>query len=616
MQIHLNHLLRRIMLIMLLLSTLAAAQYYGYGYETVTEKSFEESDLFFTSHFLNPFGLPRYRDVSVGLFDDPFLNLQLNPANLPKFENGSSYIYLDFRGDRTEAAIVEDYVVTRASYAEPLAIYDRGYYPYIDPRWYVSTRSEPEPLFSLGILNYPLGKDRQRLLIGGSYQLVHKEEPFYSVPDLIYGYRTSVDELAASDPYVGNAVPIIDRYNGVDEMGITGHRLSGILGYRLSSRIDLGVFANGLIHSRDGQYGESRIDDYGYYTPNESHYVNATGRTQDYDHVDLSGGIRFHLSGKVSAGVKGGFLSGRADQDYEAGNSYLSQYGQPGVDPNWSYARSRSLTDQNWRHKGDTRYGRIHLTAQASPVTRINAYYRFEQSDVDVRNFSLVDDSSSHRYHWEDISDVYDGEYGYSFYDRRSGSGTRKRTVHQAMANFEWQLNERNTLRGGLYYANNQSDINTVEPVSARRFSQYSSTSNNENYNDLFRLVEEKELHWQYAAHYWTVQIPVFTHFQFNEHWGLMVGVNRILKSWEIDEETLALFDLRQKTDLNGTETEQNFGERYTQPTRSFTEEFTDVIANIEVALTPRFRINLLLDPDFRNDFRVAQWWLGFRTSL
>jgi hypothetical protein len=32
--------------------------------------------------------------------------------------------------------------------------------------------------------------------------------------------------------------------------------------------------------------------------------------------------------------------------------------------------------------------------------------------------------------------------------------------------------------------------------------------------------------------------------------------------------------------------------------------------------IAPEFKIKLLLDPEFENEFRIAQWWLGFEAKL
>ena len=141
-------------------------QYWG---ERVTEQSFEQSDLYFTSYYLNTFGLYRFRDVSVGLVEDPFLDLYLNPAKLPLLTKGN-LLHLDFRGDRTSAPISDDYSIY------PLLGQSNFFAPiYIDPRWYNSSRRDPEPVFSLGFLSYLRDSKSQKVLLGGTYQLIYKQ---------------------------------------------------------------------------------------------------------------------------------------------------------------------------------------------------------------------------------------------------------------------------------------------------------------------------------------------------------------------------------------------------------------------------------------------------------
>ena len=141
-------------------------QYWG---ERVTEQSFEQSDLYFTSYYLNTFGLYRFREVAVGLVDDPFLDLYLNPAKLPELSTGN-LLHLDFRGDRTSVPISDDYRIY------PLGGQINLIAPaYIDPRWYSTSRRDPEPVFSAGFLSYLMNAKSQSLFLGGTYQLIYKQ---------------------------------------------------------------------------------------------------------------------------------------------------------------------------------------------------------------------------------------------------------------------------------------------------------------------------------------------------------------------------------------------------------------------------------------------------------
>src|SRR5665811_1862027 len=82
-----------------------------YFNERSTEQNFEQSELYFKSHYLNTFGLFNFKKIAAGFFNDPFLNLYLNPASFPDLGDDEVILYIDFRGDRTEVPIVNNYIV-------------------------------------------------------------------------------------------------------------------------------------------------------------------------------------------------------------------------------------------------------------------------------------------------------------------------------------------------------------------------------------------------------------------------------------------------------------------------------------------------------------------------
>jgi len=590
-----------------LMSCLLYGQYYR---EQVTEKSFEQSELYFTSHFMNPYGLLRWKQVSVGLFDDPFLRLQLNPANLPNFGEKRSLVYMDFRGDRTEPSIFADYRTYRA------AVYDFAPIPpyYYDPRWYSDTRAEPEPIFSLGILVYPI----EKLLLGGTYQVIHKKEDFYRIPSWIYYPRFGYDAMGerVSSDY---NIPIIDRYYGEDEMTNNAQLFSGFLGYKLSDRLHLGATVNGITQSREGSYIHSSRDEYN--SSNDDEWFNFTLRekNQDYDHIDLSGGIRFFFTHQFSAGVKAGYLNGTAKQDYRSVDSSKYQYGDLSDPWNWSRNASQSITDQNWDHDGNSTYGRISGNYQLPQGNEVTLCYRYSKTDIDFQNASTIRDTAFYKSRWTWDTTYSIHRHFSSLKDTREGKGKRAIKDHQISLNFKWNLTPKNTIYTGIYYASEKSTINSLEPVIADRYSEYfhyHSKYEPDSTTHINRLYENKMLDWQYSSNYWTIQIPIVVHFRFNKYWGFMIGVNRIMESWNIEEQTLAVFNRREKEQNGSTTVETDFGERYTQPSQNFTEDYTDVIANFEVNVSEQLKINLLLDPGFDETFKIYQWWLGFRANL
>ena len=594
--------------ILLFLCSGLVAQYYN---ERANEKSFEQSELFFTSYYLNPFGLLRFKDVSLGLIEDPFLTLHLNPANLPNFGDKTTYFYLDFRGDRTEPEIINVY----RTYAYPMYAtldYVAPSY-YYNPRWFSNSRQEPEPTFSFGMLSYPYKK----LLIGGTYQIIHKKEDYYQIPSWYYNPLYGYDAFGAKA--VAEDIPIVDRYSAEDEMINSGHLFSGFMGYQVSNRIDAGISLSGVIQSRDGSYLNSNRDEYGNTDIWESISFNQREKTQDYHHTDLNGGIRYHFNPESFAGLKIGYLAGEADQGFLSVDSSRYEYY---TDPeNWSNNIYQSITKQNWNHDGNTFYGRISAKHRMPDDNEVQFFYHYAQSDVDLVNSSTVSDTGFYKSNW-----TYDWDTTYSIHryysslsDVRTATGKREQKVHKTMISFKWKLTPKSTLFAGIHYSRTKFNINTVEPVIADRYSEYiyyNSRYEPDTSRYLQRLEEDKTLHWQYESLNWSIQIPILINFQFNKNWSMMLGINRILDTWEITEQTTAIFERRYRVQDGTTKEETNFGERYTEPTKNQTDDFTDVISSFDVAISEKLNINLLLDPEFKDNFRIAQWWLSFRAKL
>jgi hypothetical protein len=99
-----------------------------------------------------------------------------------------------------------------------------------------------------------------------------------------------------------------------------------------------------------------------------------------------------------------------------------------------------------------------------------------------------------------------------------------------------------------------------------------------------------------------------------------MIGVNRDMSSWNIDDVTLALFRYRSSTQ-NGTVTRKdNFGERYTAPNENDSDVRTTLLAGIGISPSEKLNLRLLLVPNFREgidgqELDQLQLWLGLTVT-
>jgi len=587
----------------------------GYGWynmERVAEKSFEQSTLYFESYYLNTYGMYRFGDVAPGLIDDPFLNLHVNPANLPRLKAGA-LLYFDFRGDRTEASIVQEY------YIQP--VFDYYYRP--DPRWSMTSREEPEPVFSFGLLAYPFRDKLEKLLVGATYQIIYKEEPYYSVPSWIYksylGYDTFGERFI--DDQVN--VPVQERYVGQDELSTEAHLFSAFTGYPITDRLDLGVGINTVSHSREGSYINRHSGEYGSTDDWDSYRHEERGREQDYSHFDFNSGLRYTWSRRFSAGIKIGYLSGEADQNYYSADSSMYTRGDSLQDNNWNYHYNRSFDDQKWNRDGHTWYLGADFDRTIDRDQRIGGYYRYSSSDQDLSNTTTIRDTSYYRSHYvwsySGITTVSDYRSMYATRDTRQGAGTREKRTHEGMLNLKWKVTRNSRVNLGLFFSRQKTNLFTSEPTEVDRWSDYfysrvdTTTQTNTSYR---RQYELKDLEWQYRSTYLTIQIPILLRQRLNDQFHLTLGVNRILEKWDISDQTVAYFTVREKTEDGTTESETNFAELYREPDQKVTEDYTAVLASLEFAVSPQFNIRLMVEPETEDDFKINQWWLSFQLRL
>lgn len=580
--------------------------------ERTTEQNFEHSEIFFKSHFLNPFGLHSFKDVSAGLIDHPFLNLKINPANIPDLTGSDILLYLDFRGDRTEASYFADYPVSPAYYGRD---WYPGWYP-IDRRWLTITRTEPEPVVSFGLLFNPLNDITKNFYIGGTYQFIRSNEKFYELPYSIYRYNYYYDAFGAREGDVAE-VPIIDRYSGRDEMTINGHLFSFFTGYEFFKDFRLGFAFNGILHTRDGGYKNSYLDEYGDTQNWKWNSLNSQEREQNYEHLDFSIGANYKLSPSFLIGIKGGYLKGKTDQRYEASNMHSYQNNSPDISSNWYLSFSEGETKQNWNQDGNTTYLGFNFTINYKDGKQLSGYYVYNKTKIDFTNNSSITDTSHYSNRWEYDSKWFQHRGHSAALDIRTGSGTRDKTSHEGMVSFKWKLNEKTTLTTGVYFSLLITDVISTEPASVYRSSFYRTINwENVTYQNYRRLIEDKTLVWEYNSSLTSIQIPLLFNFKINDTWGIDLGISRIVNAWNIKDVTTAYFNKRERTDDDSTKVETNFGERYKMPDEKISEDFLKFMTSLNVNISKDFKTRIMFEPEFDPTIRVAQWWLAFEARF
>lgn len=586
-------------------------QYYG---ERVLEKSFEQTEFFFTPSYLNPFGIRGFNTVSAGLINDVLLNLQINPANLSMNSDTPNYIYIDFRSVRNTV--------------------DRNYYPYpyygdirtLDdgsrismpyPMFYARTRKQLEPLFSAAFVTRPLKTSLHNLFVGATYQMILQDDKYYSIPQDIYKSNFGYD-YAGIRVTESADIPVIDKYSGKDDMHHIGHFVGVHTGYEINNDLQVGLRISRANFERDGSLGSKNLYEYSY-SPNyssSSTWYNMESRNQTYGHWDISGGIKTKVSEELKASAMGGFLWGDANQSFNRLDTSNYLWGTPHSANNWSISRRFATTEQAWNHHGKTYYGGVNLTLQNNPTQIFNFYYNYRKQNIDISLGSSILDTSFYasRYQWDTIVYIYNSQYG--LVDTRNGAGEKIGTHHRFMATMQWKIESNIDLNIGFSVETQKNRTKTDEAVIAAYRSSYNSSGGYYPYSYLDAGTEDKNLKWDFNTELTILQIPVIVNWRLNEKIELILGLNRQISTWEIDDVTLAIFEYREKTSNTGTTIKRNFGERYTQPKEKLSDIRTTFLGGITFAPSKLFSARLLFTPTelelpdgtSKSDF---QWWIG-----
>ncbi len=593
--------------LLILIPVVLFAQYWG---ERPNEKSFENTSVYFKDFYLNPYALYQFDRVSPGLLDDVFLQSYLNPAAIPQDSTAANQFYIDFRGDRSASPM--RFYVAPTPYRYDASM---SYYPY-DPRWYTVTRTEPEPLFSLG-LSRRLSPNWYANI---GYQFVFKEESYYQTPTWIYNARYGKDAMGAALTDE-SATPVVDRSAGEDGMHTRGHFFAANLAYRINEQWSAGFHFNGVSHTRSGEYGRLRRDEYSSDNDGNWFSLYSKKRNNRYFHWAGGVGIQAKMSPKLTLSFKTSYLYGKAQQSYsKSDSSFYGHTWQYNTEHNYHHSSRAGATSQNWEREGKTLSGLFQLQYRWNANSSMQFYYRYAQHSADLQNRSFIRDTSF--YAGEYVRTNYQSRYSSWSYlrDQRHAWGDFSRKSHQAMLSFRWLETKRTRVHLGFFFSDNFYQTQTTEPVIAASRSQYNSYRNEdgqeENWVCSHSLYEDKTLIWNTNTEKQSIQIPIMLRIKITEQWSLMLAVNRIWDYWRVKEVTTAYFKVRNRKDNAEVKNETNFGERYTEPTRTFSEDTIAFMSGLTIRISPKFQINIMANPQFVPEWRVMQWWLGFRIGM
>jgi len=588
---------------------IAQAQYYS---DRPLEMNFEQTDFFFSPSFVNPYGVKYFSSASVLTFDQPLVDIQRNPANLSRFHRDtlpSNYFYLDMRNSR-------EIVTNNWGGFYPC------YYGYRPNYWYYNTsnRKEITPLISIAYLSR-LPFLKKSISIGATYQVITQGEEYYFIPYDIYRNMAGMDINGFA--YEGTqGYDIVDRFSGSDEMYHEGHSVNLFLAWDLSEVLVLGLKTSMFVFDREGSFGTNNM--WTQQINYQSYWKMLESRTQSYKHWDYSLGLNYTTK-KSRVGIHAGLLTGSVRQLMGRDDESMSKYGEQGT-TNWSDYQNWYLSDQDWDHKGANIYAGLIWEREIREDLNFRFMYQFSLGKQDLVLNSTIESESENEYYYSSNSYLYESE-GYGImHDFRDGTGNREVIANNISSAFTWSISDKQKIKIGAIYGYRTQLTETSESVDAFSESYYYYHSESDTYNSTYenyqKTIEEKTINWKYDTRLRSIQIPVIYEHDINDRFNILLGVNRTMNFWLIENSTLILYDYRERTYNNETLIEHMTGERITEPRERFSIVNTSILGGVTLYPSKMFGIQLIVSPGFEksslvNEYRKGvQVWLSMNLRL
>ncbi len=578
----------------------AFAQYYG---ERSLEKSFEQNSLFFQPSYINPYGIGSFALATPGLIDDPFLNLQVNPALFGTDSAGTNYLYVDFRSYRQTSSLYQPFYPI---YGGPVQMTRAVYFPI----YYVNSRPIIEPILSAAFFTNPLPSSVPGLFVGLTYQVIMQDSKYYTIPFDIYQSSLGYDYAGAAVANKSN-IPITTMSSGEDNMHHSGNLLSLYAGYKLSPDLRLGLRLGRVLYNEDGAYGNNNYWDNYTYGSGSSLFYNMESRNQDYNHWDLSGGVEYAINPQSTIGFAGGYLWGTVTQNLVDRDSSYYNYNQHYL------TTSSGTSSENWKHDGKTFYGGINLTSRLNDRQIVTFLYQYNRENVNLGLQSTIVDTSFYSYSYSYDTNYTNGLSRTSFLANSGGGGTTTQTSHKLLVSLRWKLNEASELTiGGIVNLMEQA-TNTDEPTLANGHSYYKTTGNVYNYLYFDTTSQDKSIQWSFNVNRWSFDVPIIFNYRFSDQVTLLLGLDKQISEWKMTDQTLVIYYHNYDNNSYGGITDKsNYGELYISPPQDISDVNTTFLAGLTVSPVKKLNVRLLLSPNVRASFEGVsvsnfQWWLG-----
>ncbi len=582
---------------------------YSAPLKSTIEKSFEHNIYQFKPNYLNPFGFGGFGSATPGLIDEQLLNLHINPAFLVTDSLSNNYIYLDFRENHNRDIKTNNF---------------NCYVPWINNKFRSDIANKcsipqgvsikrHEPKLSGAYLLRPFGSKLGRFSIGATYQIIYENEPYFNPVQDTYQSVLGYSFVGIRSFYTQNL-----RYDDLGELDNLKHEgrfFSLLTGFEVIPHLDFAMRLSRMLFKQDGSISSSDISSIEF----------ENKRNYNYNHWDISAGFNYKFSNKVIAGVMGGYLKGKAVQNFDVNSHQIVEEGGINVGSNWNYYFSAGLSDQLLDHSGRTIYAGMNVKAHWSPRHKWSFYYRHLRQSVNISLHSIEHDTSySHSYN-EGALFMSGSEASSAYQEIRFGTGSHFDFSHRFGAAMQWNVFRKTRLNFCLIFDAYMRKIQTSEDISLYSFSesrQFDTNSDDQAFN---KFEERSRLNWDFKMDVMSIQLPVLINQQISNFMELHFGVNQRLTGWWYKKDNSSrVVDFLEKQSPDSDETyrilQSPNGYDFTYQGTTRSDITTTVLAGVTISPSRHYQVRFMMTPHFikTNDgtkLREVQWWINLNLS-
>ncbi|HPI71302.1 MAG TPA: hypothetical protein PLF99_08225, partial [Tenuifilaceae bacterium] len=150
----------------------------------------------------------------------------------------------------------------------------------------------------------------------------------------------------------------------------------------------------------------------------------------------------------------------------------------------------------------------------------------------------------------------------------------------------------------------------------------YDDGNNSNTSEHYYKTVEDKSINWKFSSRLRSIHIPIVYESEISDRIEILLGMNRTMNFWFIENSTLILYDYRERVNNGVTLIEQKTGERIKEPDERYSVVNTKLLGGVTISPSKRFNIQLLVAPGFEknsltNEYRSGiQFWMGMNLHL